>query len=224
MQSGLPLVSAFNWVPDFARGHVRDLRVRWALEEIGRPYETVLLDATTPRGTDYLSWQPFGQVPALRERGFAMFESGAILLYLGQDDERLLPREAQARWRAVSWLFAALNSVEPALTALVDMKLFYADQPWSGAAFATLRPAADKRLAQLSQGLGQDEWLAARFSAADIMMITVLKIANTMDLLPGHPALQAYFQRGLARPAYQRALAAQLDDFTSEAPKQIEGA
>jgi glutathione S-transferase len=219
-----PVVSAFNWVPDFARGNVRDLRVRWALEEIGRPYETALLDATRPRGPDYTCWQPFGQVPALREGGFEMFESGAILLYLGQDDERLLPAEPQARWQAVSWLIAGLNSVEPYLGQLVDLKLFNANEPWSQDAFTTLRPAGEKRLEQLAQALGDKEWLAGSFSVADIVMVTVLKIADFLDLLAAQPGLEAYYRRGLERPAHQRALAAQLADFTADAPRELEGA
>jgi glutathione S-transferase len=219
-----PVISAFNWVPDFAKGNVRDLRVRWALEEIGRPYDTHLLDATRPRGPDYTCWQPFDQVPALREGGFQMFESGAILLYLAQDDERLLPREPQARWQAVGWLIAGLNSVEPSLGQLADLKLFKAKEPWAQDAFASFRPGAEKRLAQLAEALAEREWLAPRFSAADIVMVTVLKIADFLDLLTAQPSLEAYYRRGVERPAHQRALAAQLDDFTAEPPKQLEGA
>jgi len=215
-----PQVSAFEWVPDFARGNVRDLRVRWACEEIGRPYETVLLDATHPRGDDYTRWQPFGQVPAYRDQALEMFESGAILLYLGQDEPALLPTEPQARWQAVSWLVAGLNSVEPYLGSLVDMRLFHADQPWAEDAFATLRPGAERKLARLAEALGDREWLAGRFSAADIIMVTVLKIAVDLDLLAAHPTLAAYHARGTARPAFGRALQAQLDDFTDEPPSR----
>ncbi|RZA14445.1 MAG: hypothetical protein EOP02_26540, partial [Proteobacteria bacterium] len=109
-----PVVTAFDWVPDFARGLVRDLRVRWAFEEIGRPYEAKLLGAMNPRPDDYLDWQPFDQVPAFAEGDLHFFESGAILLYLGQQDDRLLPTDPQAQWNAISWLFAALNSQEMA--------------------------------------------------------------------------------------------------------------
>ena len=218
------VVSAFNWVPDFARGNVRDLRVRWALEEIGRPYGTALLDATRPRGADYTCWQPFGQVPALREGGLSMFESGAILLYLGEDEERLLPREQQARWQAVSWLIAALNSVEPYLTKLIELRLFRREEPWAGAAFEAMRPGAEKRLAQLSDALGDSDWLAGRFSVADIAMVSVLRLAEAMDLLAPHPNLSAYVARGTARPAYARALQAQLDDFEDNPPGPIEAA
>jgi glutathione S-transferase len=212
------VVSAFNWVPDFARGNVRDLRVRWALEEIGRPYGTALLDATRPRGADYTSWQPFGQVPALREGDLSIFESGAILLYLGEDEERLLPREQQARWQAVSWLIAALNSVEPSLSTLIDLRLFHREEPWAAAAFDTLRSEPDKRLAQLSGALGDRDWLAGPFSAADIAMVTVLRLADAIDLLGPHPNLSAYVARGTVRPAYARALQAQLDDFEDNPP------
>ncbi|KHL26204.1 hypothetical protein PK98_06845 [Croceibacterium mercuriale] len=213
-------VSAFSWVPDFARGNVRDLRVRWACEEIGRPYASVLLDATHQRGPDYTCWQPFGQVPAWRDAEVQLFESGAILLYLGESDDRLLPADPQARWHATSWLVAALNSVEPFLGSLVDMRLFHADQPWAEDAFATLRPQAEQRLAQLATALGGREWLAGSFSVADIAMVTVLKIAHDLDLLPAHPVLAAYFARGVSRPGHARALAAQLADFSDEPPVQ----
>jgi glutathione S-transferase len=206
-------LSAFDWVPDFARGHVRDLRVRWACEEIGRPYATVLLDATLPRGPDYTCWQPFGQVPAWQDGDLSMFESGAILLQLGMDEERLLPADAATRWQAISWLFAALNSVEPFLGTLVDLKLFHAEEPWSDAAFTTFRPQAEKRLAQLADALGDREWLAGPFSIADIAMVTVLQLVTAFGVLDGFPTLVAYVDRGLARPAHARALQAQLGDF-----------
>ncbi|WP_347304028.1 glutathione S-transferase family protein [Croceibacterium sp. TMG7-5b_MA50] len=209
-------LSAFEWVPDFARGHVRDLRVRWACEEIDRPYDAVLLDATRPRGPDYTCWQPFGQVPAWREGTLSMFESGAILLHLGETDERLLPSDPQTRWQAISWLFAALNSVEPYVGPLVDVRLFHADRPWAEDAFATFRPAAEQRLTQLSDAIGEREWLAGPFSIADIAMATVLKDVSSMNLLDGFPTLDAYLQRACARPAYARALQAQLDDFRDQ--------
>lgn len=215
-----PIVSAFNWVPDFARGQVRDLRVRWALEEIGQPYETALLDATRPRGPDYTGWQPFGQVPALRIGGMEMFESGAILLFLGETEEHLLPAEPQARWQAVSWLLAALNSVEPYLAELADVTLFHGEEEWSDKAFAAMRPAAEKRLEQLATALAGRDWLAGRFSIADIAMVTVLGITEGMDLLAPHDNLLAYRARGMARPAFQRALAAQLADFADEPPHE----
>lgn len=213
-------LSAFNWVPDFARGNVRDLRIRWACEEVGRPYGSVLLDATRPRGPDYTNWQPFGQVPAWRDAEVQLFESGAILLYLGQGDGRLLPTDLQARWQATSWLFAALNSVEPCLGSLVDMRLFHGHAPWTQDASAALRPQAEQRLAQLADALGEREWLAGSFSVADIAMVTVLKIAEWLDLLKPHPALADYLRRGLARPAHARALEAQLADFSDEPPAQ----
>lgn len=213
-------VSAFSWVPDFARGNVRDLRIRWACEEIGRPYASVLLDATHPRGPDYTSWQPFGQVPAWRDAEVELFESGAILLYLGESDDRLLPAEPQARWQATSWLIAALNSVEPFLGSLIDMRLFHADQPWAEDAFATLRPQAERRMTQLATALGTREWLAGTFSVADVAMVTVLKIAHDLDLLPAHPMLTAYLERGRGRPAYARALDSQLADFSDDPPVQ----
>jgi glutathione S-transferase len=211
-----PIVTAFEWVPPFARGLVRDLRVRWALEEIGIGYQTELLDARAPRPREYLERQPFDQVPAYREQGLDIFETGAILLYLGERDERLLPAIGQARWTAISWLFAALNSVEPVIQRLTTYDLFNKDAAWMPAAReATLAPCRQK-LMRVSDALGNQEWLAGRFSIADITMITVLNILRHTDLVAEYPTLSAYKKRGEARPAFVRALDAQLADFTEE--------
>lgn len=218
-----PVISAFDWVPDFAKGRVRDLRVRWAYEEIGQPYDTYLLNAGQPRGADYVSWQPFDQVPALRDGEVEMFESGAILLRIGERDERLLPREEQARWQAISWLVAALNSVEPALAQVSFITIFHADKPWATDAAAAMRPFAQRRLRRLADALGDRDWLAGDFSIADIAMATAF-LAGEDSLVEEQPRLVAYRNRAHARPAYRRALEAQLGDFTAEPPKQMQGA
>jgi len=217
-----PLVSAFNWVPDFAKGRVRDLRVRWAYEEIGRPYETLLLNAGEPRGEEYVRWQPFDQVPALRDGDIEMFESGAILLRIGEQDEQLLPVEEQARWTAISWLVAALNSVEPAVAQVSFLTFFHADKPWAADAAEGMKPFARRRLQRLADALGGKDWIAGEFSIADIAMVTSF-LTDGSELVEEQPSLVAYRDRAHARPAYKRALQAQLDDFHAEPPRAAEG-
>ncbi|MEL1249781.1 glutathione S-transferase family protein [Aurantiacibacter gilvus] len=209
------VISAFNWVPDFARGNVRDLPVRWALEEIGRSYEVHLLDAKAPRGPDYVAWQPFDQVPALRDGEIEVFEAAAILLHLGEQDERLMPADPARRAKVTSWLFASINSVEPPVRNVSMMPLFYGEADWCAGAVDSLTPLAEKRLQRLSDALGEQDWIVGEFSIADIMLVfllktvggeTVTKFANLVD----------YVERGKARPAYARALQAQLDDFSEK--------
>jgi glutathione S-transferase len=204
------VVTGFSHVPPFARGLVRDLRVRWACEEIGRPYRAELLDAMAPKPDDYRKWQPFGQVPALADGDLRLFESGAILLYLADDDERLLPREPQARWSAVSWLIAALNSVEPSLMQIVMVDVFLKKEPWTEQARPSFVQLAQSRLAAVSEALGEHEWLTGRFTIADIAMVTVLRNLNHTSIVAEFPNLAAYQARGEARPGFQRALADQL--------------
>ena len=211
-----PVVTAFNWVPEFARGLVRDLRVRWALEEIGRPYDSELLNARAPRPEEYLARQPFDQVPAFRDGDLNIFETGAILLYLGEQDERLLPAEGQARWDAIAWLFSALNSVEPVVQRIISYDVFYKDQPWAPDARAAVLGLCQKKLERVNAALEGRDWLAGPFSVADIAMVTVLNILRHTDLVAEYPALAAYKARGEARPAYKRALDAQYADFTPE--------
>jgi glutathione S-transferase len=211
-----PVVTAFDWVPDFARGLVRDLRVRWALEEIGRPYDTELLNARAPRPAEYLARQPFDQVPAFRDGELNLFETGAILLYLGEQDERLLPAAGQVRWDAIAWLFSALNSVEPVLQRIVSYDVFYKDHPWAPGAREAIDGLCRKKLERVNAALEGKEWLAGQFSVADIAMVTVLNILRHTDLVAEYPALAAYKARGEARPAYKRALDAQYADFTNE--------
>jgi glutathione S-transferase len=207
-------ISAFKWVPDFAQGQVRDLRARWALEEAGLPYKTRLLaqgDQDTP---EYRARQPFGQVPILEEDGFALFESGAIVLYVGERSEALLPKEPQARTRATQWLIAALNSIEPFVMDVARIDIFYADQEWA----KLRRPGAvefvQKRLSALSKALGEKPYLDGdRFTAGDLMMTTVLRILKHTDIVASDKRLAAYIERCTARPAFKRAFDAQIADF-----------
>ncbi len=208
-------ISAFSWVPDFARGQVRDLIVRWALEEMGPRYETALLDATSPRGEDYIAWQPFDQVPAYREGGVQAFESGAILILLAAKHGQLLPTDPTARAKVLSWHSAALSSVEPALRPISLLPLFHGDQPWTEGAVTALKPLAEKRLQRVSDALGGNDWIAGDFSIADILLVFVLRSFGA-NMIDAHTNLVAYRERGIARPAFQRALQAQLDDFTTE--------
>ncbi|MEO5586102.1 MAG: glutathione S-transferase family protein [Novosphingobium sp.] len=203
------VISALRNVPQFAHGNVRDIRIRWALEEIGRAYRVELFDGMVPRPDDYRQWQPFGQVPAFADGAVRLFESGAILLYLGEQDERLLPREAQAKADATAWLIGALNSVEPMIMQIVTLDIFNADRPWAKDARPTAVEFAKSRLKRVAEALGEGEWLAGQFCVADIMMITVLRNLTYTDILDGFPSLVAYRQRGEARPAFQLALADQ---------------
>lgn len=216
-QTATTLVSGFDNVPGFAHGKVRDLRVRWALEEIGRSYRTQLMDAFAPRPEGYRDWQPFGQVPAFDDGNVRLFESGAILLYLGEQDERLLPRDPAGRWAATSWLIAALNSVEPMAMQIVNLDVFQAGKPWTKEARGSAVELARARLKSTDDALGEKDWLAGPFSVADIMMITVLRNLDHTDMLAEFPALSAYKARGEARPAFQRALADQLAGFVVQA-------
>lgn len=209
-------ISAFKWVPEFAQGQVRDLRVRWALEEAGLPYRTRLLDQGDQDKADYRALQPFGQVPIFEESGLTLFESGAIVLHIGERSEALLPKDSGARARAVQWLVAALNSIEPFIMNVVLIDLFYANEEWA----KLRRPGAvefvTKRLAALSKSLGEKPYLDGdRFTAGDLMMATVLRIDTA--LFTGDSRLAAYIERCTARPAFTRALDAQLGDFKKAA-------
>jgi glutathione S-transferase len=212
-------VTAFAWVPPFARGFVRDLRVRWALEEIGLPYRVRLIGGAggtafgPPRPENYLAEQPFGQLPVYKEGALCLFESGAIVLHIGGKDERLLPRDEPARGRAIAWMIAALNSIEPQTFILGVLTLFVADAPWSADARAAVTPFVAQRLAQLAASLGDKEWLEGRFSIGDLMMVDTLRGIPDQALVAAHPNLAAYVARGTARPAFLRAMAAQLADF-----------
>lgn len=206
-------VSAFRWVPPFARGLVRDLRVRWALEEAGIPYEARLLDIEEAKRADYLREQPFGQVPAYADATVAMFESGAIVLHIADSSEALLPRDPAARARAASWVFAALNSIEPAVQELAVIDLFHTGETWTSERRPQVEAFARTRLAALSDWLGDRDYLEQRFTAGDLMMTTVLRVLRHTDLVAEHANLRDYQARCEARPAFGRALAAQMQPF-----------
>ena len=214
-------VTAYEWVPPMARGWVKDLRVRWALEEIGLRYRVRLVGGAGGSGAekspDHLADQPFGQVPVYKEAGLTLFESGAILVHIGGKDSRLLPREANRRARAIGWAFAALNSVEPMAQMVFVVGMVSEGQAWSGAATAAVRPFAEMRLARLANALGERQWLEDAFTIGDLLMIDVLRAAIEPGLLAPHPNLIAYVERGTARPAFGAALAAQLADFKAAA-------
>lgn len=206
-------VTAFKWVPPFAQGLVRDLRVRWALEEAGLRYEVKLLEEGEKDGADYRAWQPFGQVPAYEENGLKLFESGAIVLRIADRSENLLPGDPAARARAVQWLFAALNSIEPTIANLASIDLFYPDQQWAKLRRPDAEAAARKRLAELAAALGDKPFLdGPRFTAGDLMMATVLRILRHTGLV-AETGLAGYLARCEERPAFQRALAGQMADF-----------
>lgn len=212
-------ITAFRWVPDFAAGLVRDLRIRWALEEIGRDYCVRLLDALNPRPADYFHEQPFGQVPAFRDEEVHLFESGAILIHLGLSDERLLPTDANGRGRSIAWLVAALNSVEPMIFELVNIDIFNRDQEWTKERRPQVVEKIDARLKLLSEALGEQEWFEGRFSIGNLMMVSVLRNLRHTDVVGRHANLAALVARGEARPAFQRALADQLAVFAEHQPE-----
>src|SRR5438270_2356024 len=197
-------ITAFQWVPDFAQGLVRDLRARWALEEAGLDYRVRPLGQERP--TEYLKEQPFDQVPCFSDGKIKIFESRAIVQYIGEQSEALLPRDPQGRYRAIQWTYAALNSVEPAILNLLLIDVFFGGEEWAklrrpGAAeFATLK------LKRLSDWLGDNEWLEDRFTIGDLIMVTTLRFLRHTDLVGQFPNLAAYLKQGEARPAFQRAL------------------
>jgi glutathione S-transferase len=209
-------ISAFAWVPDFAQGQVRDLRARWALEEAGVPYRSRLLAMGDQDKPEYRALQPFGQVPILEEDGFTLFESGAIVLHIGERSEELLPKDPAARARARQWLIAALNSIEPFVMDVARIDLFYANEEWAKLRRPSAVEFAQKRLNGLAKALGDKPYLdGERFTAGDLMMATVLRIMP--ELTASEPRLVAYVERCTARPAFARALAAQLGDFKQAA-------
>jgi glutathione S-transferase len=213
------VITGFSKVPEFAHGMVRDMRIRWAMEEIDRPYRTELLDAFQPRPDGYRQWQPFGQVPAFDDGVVRLFESDAILLYLGEQDQRLLPREPEPRWAATAWLISALNSLEPMLMQIVNLDVFNAGKEWAAEARPSAVSLAEMRLKSVSDALGAQAWLTGRFTVADIMMVTVLRNVKHTDMVAGFPNLADYQARGEARPAFRQALADQLAGFTAPAEK-----
>jgi glutathione S-transferase len=217
-------VTAFRWVPPFAAGLVRDLRVRWALEEAGLAYRERLIGPGDQDSPAYRALQPFGQVPAYEEEAengerLALFESGAIVLHIGQRSEALLPADAAGRARVTAWMFAALNSVEPHVQQLAAIDLFYAGEEWARLRRPGAVEFAEKRLDALAAALGDKDYLTeGRFTAADLLMTSVLRILRHTGLVAARPTLLALQQRCEARPAFRKALADQLAPFAANAP------
>lgn len=210
-------ISAFAWVPPFARGQVRDLRVRWALEEAGLPYRARLLEQGEQDTPEYRALQPFGQVPIFEEDGLVLFETGAIVHHIGQRTEALLPADPAARARALQWMFAALNSMEPLILQLALIDLFYAEEDWAKQRRPGVVELVQRRVGGLSKALGDKPFLdGEQFTAGDLVMSTVLGIPRHTDIVTGDERLGAYVARCQARPAYQRALQAQLADFRAD--------
>lgn len=211
-------ITAFEWVPDFAKGVVRDLRARWALEEAGLDYRVRLLGQQRP--VEYLLEQPFDQVPCFNDGHVHIFETGAIAQYIGEQSEELLPRDPQGKYRAIQWTYAALNSVEPALLNLLLIDIFYAGEEWA----KLRRPGAEEfarlKLKRVSEWLGDKQWLEGnRFTIGDLLMVTVLRFLRHTDLVAEFPNLADFVRRAEARPAFQRALADQLAAYKQHEPE-----
>ncbi|MGH8161634.1 MAG: glutathione S-transferase family protein [Gammaproteobacteria bacterium] len=211
-------ISAFKWVPAFAQGLVRDLRVRWALEEAGLSYCERLLDAMDARPKAYFREQPFGQVPIYNEGDIRLFESGAIVLHIGKRCEALLSRKAADRARDIAWTIAALNSVEPKISELANIDIFYPNEEWAKLRRPDVEKTVRECLSRLSDWLDGKDYLEERFTAGDLMMSTVLRILRHTDIVAGYPNLAAYRTRCETRPAFQRALEAQLSVFRKHEP------
>ena len=203
-------ITAFERSPDGGKGLARDTRVRWALEEAGLSYETRLVSSLAMKEAAHLALHPFGQIPTYEEGDLALFETGSIVLHIAERRPGLFPADANARARAITWMFAALNTVEPPILELVIVKLVEGDRPWKAERLPLVEERVRARLNQLAARLGAADWLDGGFSAGDLLMVSVLLRLRPSGLLNEFPSLAAYVARGEARPAYQRAFAAQL--------------
>ena len=203
------VITAFEHSPDGGRGLARDTRVRWALEEVGAPYEVRGVSFEALKAPAHLALSPFGQIPTYEEDGLVLFETGAIVQHIADRHGGLLPADVDGRARAIAWMFAAVNTVEPPILEFTNAKLLERDQPWSQARTPIVAERARKRLAQLAPCLDGREWLEGGFTAGDLMMASVLLRFRSSGLLDEQPDLAAYVSRGEARPAYRRAFAAQ---------------
>jgi glutathione S-transferase len=206
-------ITAFKMVPPFAQGVVRDLRVRWALEEAGLPYEAKLIDPNVQASAKYRGWQPFGQVPAYHEDGLQLFESGSIVLHIAKRSDVLFPQDERGRARATTWVFAALNSIEPAIQQLAELDFFYPGQDWVKVHRPDVEARVKRRLNEIATWLGEREYLEGRFTVGDLMMTSVLRILRHTELLDTEPRVKAYRARCEERPAFERALRAQMNYF-----------
>jgi glutathione S-transferase len=212
----IPTITAFATSPDRGRGLARDTRVRWALEEVGQPYKVCLLSFAELQQPAHLALSPFGQIPTYEEGDLALFETGAIILHIAAHHAGLLPADANARSRAIAWMFAALNTVEPPILELGTIRLLEGDKPWSKDRLPLVKDRIRIRLQQLSARLGQEDWLDGAFSAGDLMMVHVLQRLRVSGMLDEYPVLSDYVARAEARPAYQRAFDAQWAVFTGK--------
>ena len=210
-------LSAFRWVPPLAQGLVRDLRVRWALEEAGIPYQERLIGPEDQASAAYRALQPFGQVPAIETGNLKLFESGAIVVHIAEGSDALMPSDSNGRARTSAWIFAALNSVEPQIQNLAELDLFHAREAWASMHRPMAVEGVQKRLAAVENWLGGRDYLEDRFTAADLMMTTVLRILRHTDIVSDRPALKAYQARCEARPAFQKAMADHLRPFEAKA-------
>ena len=215
----IPTITAFESSPDRGQGLARDMRIRWALEEVDQPYEVRLVSFREMKEPAHLALHPFGQIPTYEEGDLALFETGAIILHIAQRHAGLLPDDANARARAIAWMFAALNTVEPPIVERTAAVLMERDKPWYEARLPILDDRVRARLGQLSVRLGEADWLDGAFSAGDLMMVSVLHRSESSGILAEYPNLVAYLARGHARPAYKRAFADQLAVFTGQTPR-----
>jgi glutathione S-transferase len=204
-----PTITAFERSPDGGKGLARDTRVRWALEEAGQPYEVRLVSFRAMKEPAHLALQPFGAIPTYEEGDLVLFETGSIVLHIAEHHAGLLPNDANARGRAITWMFAALNTVEPPILELANAKLLEGDKPWSKERLPLVQDRVRDRMKQLSARLGDADWLDGGFSAGDLMMVSVLLRLRPSGILDEYPNFTAYVARGEARPAYKRAFAAQ---------------
>jgi glutathione S-transferase len=211
-------ITTYSWVPPFAQGLVRDLRVRWALEEAGLPYRANLIAHPDRLSADHVGKQPFAQVPVYEEDDLVLFESGAIVLHIGEKSEALLPKDAVDKARATQWIFAALNSIEQFVSNYVFLDAFYANEEWAKLRKPSAREQLVARLKQLSQRLDGRDYLEDRFTAGDLMMSSVLRIMRDSEVLDGLPNLAEYRARCEARPAFQKALADNMAPYAEHAP------
>ena len=211
-------ITAFDRSPDRGRGLARDMPVRWALEEVGQAYEVRLVSFAEMKDPAHLRLQPFGQIPTYQDGDLALFESGAIVLHIAERQAGLLPRDANARARAIAWMFAALSTVEPPIVERSMATLLEGDKAWYGERLPILEDRVRVRLGELASRLGNADWLDDAFSAGDLLMVTVLRRLTGSGILEKYSNLSAYVARGEARAAYQRAFAAQLAVFTGQPP------
>jgi len=211
-------IYAARWVPPAVQGLVRDLRLRWALEEAGLRYEETLLDRDEWGSDSYRKLQPFGQIPAYEEDGLVLFESGAIVLHIARKSDAILPAEPKAQARVISWMFAALDTIEPPLQTLAMMDLFSGDEPWAKMRRPSALQSAERRLDDLAKYLKGRDFLEGGFSAADILMATVLRIPRHCDIISSRPVLDAYLKRCEARPAFQKAFGDQMAGYKANEP------